>query len=404
MAADSSFALTSLVLSCAETIDYYGEICDNACPCEEKDGILTVSCENRGSSAFQKSALPARSQSTNSCCLETFESPLSQWVCQLHWGLRFASGEQCNPGHWDRASRAAGFKEDCIWTIINWNFCVMIPSLVWRAWSTYRSITITSVSLNPTPFGKLHLLQVLILNDNLLSSLPNNLFRFVPLTHLDLRGNRLKLLPYVGPLGIWIKSWSYNWRKTPGIGSCELISLVSLVRQHLLLALVGDVVCETPFLGLHGRDLDEVSKQELCPRNLFRTTDEAADAPSTTGYLHTTPAVEFRGHFFPLLFTNPLKPPKGTRQPVSFLQGAPTSRQPLQGPGLWQLMDPASPTRPNLRCLWSVPPRTLQPANLRSGPQRQLPGAQDQHAELQPKPYKPPRKCIWTENYTPWCV
>ena len=43
-----AFALTSLVLSCAETIDYYGEICDNACPCEEKDGILTVSCENRG--------------------------------------------------------------------------------------------------------------------------------------------------------------------------------------------------------------------------------------------------------------------------------------------------------------------------------------------------------------------
>uniref|UniRef100_A0ACB8FBE4 SLIT and NTRK-like protein 3 n=1 Tax=Sphaerodactylus townsendi TaxID=933632 RepID=A0ACB8FBE4_9SAUR len=49
-------------------------------------------------------------------------------------------------------------------------------------------------------FRNLSKLRVLILNDNLIPLLPTNLFKSVSLTHLDLRGNRLKVLSYRGML------------------------------------------------------------------------------------------------------------------------------------------------------------------------------------------------------------
>ncbi|EPY77834.1 SLIT and NTRK-like family, member 5 isoform 2-like protein [Camelus ferus] len=180
-----AFALTSLVLSCAETIDYYGEICDNACPCEEKDGILTD--------------------------IETGAFHGLRGLRRLH---------------------------------LNNNKLELL-----------RDDTFLGLE-------SLEYLQVLILNDNLLSSLPNNLFRFVPLTHLDLRGNRLKLLPYD-----WLDSISYS-------------------------ALVGDVVCETPF-RLHGRDLDEAPKGTRQP-NKPRVRPTSRQPSKDLGYGNYGPSIAYQ--------------------------------------------------------------------------------------------------------------
>ncbi len=46
--------------------------------------------------------------------------------------------------------------------------------------------------IDPSVFRDLSKLEVLILNDNLISALPINVFQNVPITHLDLRGNRIK--------------------------------------------------------------------------------------------------------------------------------------------------------------------------------------------------------------------
>uniref|UniRef100_A0A452VNA2 SLIT and NTRK like family member 5 n=1 Tax=Ursus maritimus TaxID=29073 RepID=A0A452VNA2_URSMA len=285
-----AFALTSLVLSCAETIDYYGEICDNACPCEEKDGILTVSCENRGIISLSEISPPRfpiyhlllSGNLLNRLYPNEFVNYTGASI--LHLGSNVIQDIETGAFHGLRGLRRLHLNNNKLELLRDDTF-LGLESL------EYLQVDYNYISvIEPNAFGKLHLLQVLILNDNLLSSLPNNLFRFVPLTHLDLRGNRLKLLPYVGLLQHMDKVVELQLEENPWNCSCELISLKDWLDSISYSALVGDVVCETPF-RLHGRDLDEVSKQELCPRKLISDYEMRPQTPlSTTGYLHTTPA------------------------------------------------------------------------------------------------------------------
>uniref|UniRef100_A0A8C9P1S9 SLIT and NTRK like family member 5 n=1 Tax=Spermophilus dauricus TaxID=99837 RepID=A0A8C9P1S9_SPEDA len=285
-----AFAVTSLVLSCAETIDYYGEICDNACPCEEKDGILTVSCENRGIISLSEISPPRfpiyhlllSGNLLNRLYPNEFVNYTGASI--LHLGSNVIQDIETGAFHGLRGLRRLHLNNNKLELLRDDTFLGLENLEYLQVDYNYISV------IEPNAFGKLHLLQVLILNDNLLSSLPNNLFRFVPLTHLDLRGNRLKLLPYVGLLQHMDKVVELQLEENPWNCSCELISLKDWLDSISYSALVGDVVCETPF-RLHGRDLDEVSKQELCPRKLISDYEMRPQTPlSTTGYLHTTPA------------------------------------------------------------------------------------------------------------------
>lgn len=110
----------------------------------------------------------------------------------------------------------------------------------------------------------LYKLRVLILNDNLIPALPAHLFRSVSLTHLDLRGNRLKSLAYSGTLEYIGRSlMELQLEENPWNCGCEAVQLQQWLSQIPYTAVVGDVTCEYPF-HLHGKDLREIPRKELC--------------------------------------------------------------------------------------------------------------------------------------------
>ncbi|XP_043925920.1 SLIT and NTRK-like protein 3 isoform X2 [Protopterus annectens] len=114
-------------------------------------------------------------------------------------------------------------------------------------------------------FRTLSKLKILILNDNLIPVLPTNLFRSVSLTHLDLRGNRLKILSYRGMLEYIGRSlMEIQLEENPWNCSCDILQLKNWLESIPYTALVGDITCETPF-HFHGKDLREIKRSKLCP-------------------------------------------------------------------------------------------------------------------------------------------
>lgn len=113
-------------------------------------------------------------------------------------------------------------------------------------------------------FNKLHKLKVLILNDNLVQALPDNIFRFVSLTHLDIRGNRIQKLPYLGVLEHIGRIVELQLDDNPWNCTCDLAPLKSWLENMPYNIFIGEAICETPS-DLYGRLLKETSKQELCP-------------------------------------------------------------------------------------------------------------------------------------------
>ncbi len=84
------------------------------------------------------------------------------------------------------------------------------------------------------------------------------------LTHLDLRGNRLKSLAYAGTLEYVGRSlMELQLEENPWNCGCEAVQLQQWLGQIPYTAVVGDVTCEYPF-HLHGKDLREIPRKELC--------------------------------------------------------------------------------------------------------------------------------------------
>ncbi|XP_061581988.1 SLIT and NTRK-like protein 4 [Cololabis saira] len=113
-------------------------------------------------------------------------------------------------------------------------------------------------------FNKLHKLKVLILNDNLIQALPDNIFRFASLTHLDIRGNRIQKLPYLGVLEHIGRIVELQLDDNPWNCTCDLASLKAWLENMPYNIFIGEAICETPS-DLYGRLLKETNKQELCP-------------------------------------------------------------------------------------------------------------------------------------------
>uniref|UniRef100_A0A8D2KT00 SLIT and NTRK like family member 5 n=1 Tax=Varanus komodoensis TaxID=61221 RepID=A0A8D2KT00_VARKO len=354
------FRVWVLILSLQKEcyIEYYGEICDNKCPCEEKDGILTVSCENRGIIHLSEISPPKFSiyhlllsgNLLNRLYPNQFVNYSGASI--LHLGGNDIQDIETGAFHGLKGLRRLHLNNNKLEVLRDDTF-MGLESL------EYLQVDYNYVSaIEPNTFSQLHLLQVLILNDNLLASLPNNLFRFVPLTHLDLRGNRLKLLPYLGLLQHMDKVVELQLEDNPWNCSCELIALKDWLDSISYSALVGDVVCETPF-RLHGRDLDEVSKQELCPRRLISDYEMRPQTPlSTTGYFHTTPDLGYSNYGPSIAYQ--------TKSPV-----------PLECPTACTCNLQISDLGLNVNCQ-----------------ERKI----ESIAELQPKPYNP-KKMYLTENY-----
>ncbi|XP_023648847.1 SLIT and NTRK-like protein 1 [Paramormyrops kingsleyae] len=132
--------------------------------------------------------------------------------------------------------------------------------------------------IEPTVFRDLNKLEVLILNDNLISTLPISVFQNVPITHLDLRGNRIKTLPYEGVLEQIPGIAEVLLEDNPWDCNCDLIPLKEWLENIPRNALIGRVVCEAP-TRLQGNDLNETSEMDLCPSTF--EVDSSLAAPPT---------------------------------------------------------------------------------------------------------------------------
>ncbi|XP_076579294.1 SLIT and NTRK-like protein 5 [Chaetodon auriga] len=313
-----------------EMYDNYGEICRNLCTCEEKEGILTVSCENRGIIRLTEVS-PVHFSMYHLLLTGNLLKKLSvndfinyTGVTILHLGNNDISEIESGAFNGLQGLKRLHLNNNKIEVLRDDTFAGL-ESLEYLQ-IDYNYIT----NIEPNALSKLHQLTVMILNDNLLSAMPPNIFRNVPLTHLDLRGNRLKMFPYIGLLEHMDKVVELQLEENPWNCSCELIALKAWLESIAYTALVGEVVCETPF-RLHGRDLDEVSKQELCPRRPLEDTVRPAPPSSTNGYYQTTPAAVTASATSSAVFRSSSRPTKGTRQ-FNRTRLKPTSRIPGGNP------------------------------------------------------------------------
>ncbi|XP_041051704.1 SLIT and NTRK-like protein 2 [Carcharodon carcharias] len=260
----SVFVLTALCSkSPSESRKIAKDICKNRCACEERENVLNINCEKKG---FTKvswlqpphnriyqlflngnslSKLPPNGfiNFTNTITLHLGSNGLQDIRNGAFHGLATLKSLHLNN------NRLEVLREDTF---------LGLESLEYLQ-ADYNYIT----SIEAGTFSKLNKLKVLILNDNLLPVLPNNVFRFVLLTHLDLRGNRFKKLPFTGVLEHIGGIMEIQLEENPWNCTCDLVPLKGWLDT--ISYLVNDMVCETPF-RLHGKDVIQLNKQDICPR------------------------------------------------------------------------------------------------------------------------------------------
>ncbi|GCC26194.1 SLIT and NTRK-like protein 2 [Chiloscyllium punctatum] len=239
------------------------ELCRSRCVCEERDSVLNVNCEARGFTRVSGLQPPQHRLyqlflNGNSLtklpanCFTNFSQAVT-----LHLGSNglqeirngaFQGLTLLKSLHLDN-NRLEVLREDTFLGLVSLEYLQ----------ADYNYIS----SIEPGAFNRMHKLKILILNDNLLPNLPGNIFRFVLLTHLDLRGNRLRKLPFSGVLEHIGGIAEIQLEENPWNCSCELLPLKSWLDSSSLQG--GELACESPF-RLHGRLLAQLSRQDICPR------------------------------------------------------------------------------------------------------------------------------------------
>ncbi|KAG1927397.1 SLIT and NTRK-like protein [Pimephales promelas] len=374
-----------------EMFDIYGDICGGLCVCEEREGVFTASCENRGISSLAE-VMPLHFTAYHLLLTGNLLKKVSlndfvqyEGLSILHLGNNEISEFEGGAFNGLQGLKRLHLNNNKIEALKDDTF-LGLDSL------EYLQIDYNYIShVEPKAVSVLRHLEVLILNDNLLSALPLNLFQFVPLTHLDLRGNQLRVLPYGGLLEHLSRLVELQLEDNPWNCSCELIPLKAWLESISYTALVGDVVCETPF-RLHGRDLDEISKQELCPLRAIAEYDVRAE-PAHGGEIlyRTTPATSAPG----FASSTVLRATKTSRPPGK-LRVKPTARSTSKpqnhGPMLaFQTKSPVPLDCPNAcSCNLQISDLGLN-VNCQ---ERQIESISD----LDPKPYNP-KKMYLTGNY-----
>ncbi|XP_078078872.1 SLIT and NTRK-like protein 5 [Mustelus asterias] len=392
-----AIAFASFVLSRAESIEGYGEICESLCSCQEKDEVLVVGCESSQIISLLQLSPPRypvyQLFLTGNLLSRLYPNEFLNFsgVSILHLGGNEIQEIEAGAFNGLRATRRLHLNNNKLEGLREDTFAGLESLEYLQVDYNYIS------SIEAGSLSKLHTLQVLILNDNLLSSLPGNLFKHVPLTHLDLRGNRLKMLPYAGLLEHMERVVELQLEDNPWNCTCELIALKAWLESISYTALVGEVVCETPF-RLHGRDLDEVAKQELCPRRGSLDSDWKPPPPlSTHGYFYTSAAPATS-----ILTSSPVsrfapRAPKGTRLPKA-PRARPTSKSPSPKEGFnygpifaYQTKPPVPLVCPR-QCTCNM---QISDIGLNVNCQeRKI----ERISELEPKPYNP-KKMYLTGNY-----
>ncbi|XP_062856260.1 SLIT and NTRK-like protein 2 [Trichomycterus rosablanca] len=291
------------------------DICRSRCPCEEKENALSINCENKGFTSVSSFQAPQNKMSQlflNSNFLTRLN--VNEFVnygnvTSLHLGNNGLQEIKTGAFYGLKNLKRLHLNNNNL-EIIKEDTFSGLESLEYLQ-ADYNYIS----AIEAGAFNKLNKLKVLILNDNLLLSLPNNIFRFVMLTHLDLRGNRLKTLPFAGVLEHIGGIMEIQLEENPWNCTCDLLPLKAWLDT--IAVFVGDVVCETPF-RLHGKDVTQLIKQDLCPRRTVPVADSSPRAmqPPPPDPQHRVPVPTLRTHFSPTRAPKASRPPRMRNRPT----------------------------------------------------------------------------------------
>uniref|UniRef100_A0A3B5KXY7 Uncharacterized protein n=1 Tax=Xiphophorus couchianus TaxID=32473 RepID=A0A3B5KXY7_9TELE len=358
------------------------DICKTRCDCEERENVLNINCENKGFTTV--SQLQAPPNKVSQLFLNAnFLSRLSANefvsygnVTSLHLGINGLQEIQTGAFNGLRFLKRLHLNNNKLEVIKEDTFAGLESLEYLQADYNYIS------TIEPGAFSKLNKLKVLILNDNLLLALPPNIFRFVLLTHLDLRGNRLKMLPFAGVLEHIGGIMEIQLEENPWNCTCDLIPLKSWLDT--ISVFVGDIVCETPF-RLHGQDITQLIKQDLCPR---RNAGERAQSASDSHFQGAPHPTYHAGVVTPTRSPKASRPPKMRYRPTPRLSKDKHVFGPIM---VYQTRSPVPMLCPSVCVCTSQNPDSGLNINCQ---ERKLQNI----SELNPKPTYP-RKLHLTGNY-----
>ncbi|KAG5262153.1 hypothetical protein AALO_G00292790 [Alosa alosa] len=262
-----------------------GGSCGSLCSCEERDGVLYMNCEKRNISRISQikvpSTLPFHLNLYRNDLVELQAEDMDNFKNAITLHLGGNSIQELEPG----VFAALGSLKKLH---INSNFLVMLREDTFQGLVNLEYLQADTNSIQvvePGAFSKLVRLKVLILNDNAIEFLPANIFRFVPLTHLDLRGNRLQTLPYVGFLEHIGRIMELLLEDNDWVCDCEILYLKIWIENMRSQSSIGEVVCSNP-LHLRGNILTKVKRDVLCPSH----ADINLEEPSKSLDMVVTPS------------------------------------------------------------------------------------------------------------------
>lgn len=269
----------------SEASSSVSESCDSLCSCEGKDGILYLNCEQRNISKISQIKIPAGVPFH----LNLYKNDLVELRAEEMEGLKHAlslhigenSIQELEPGVF---SSLGSLKK----LHINSNFLVTLKEDTFQGLVNLEFLQADTNFIRviePGAFNKLIRLKVLILNDNSIEFLPNNIFRFVPLTHLDLRGNKLQTLPYVGFLEHIGRIMELLLEDNDFVCDCDILHLKIWMENMRAQSAISDVVCSRPH-HLKGIILAKVKRDVLCPSH----ADINLEEPSKSLDMVVTPS------------------------------------------------------------------------------------------------------------------
>ncbi|XP_034031468.1 SLIT and NTRK-like protein 6 [Thalassophryne amazonica] len=276
---------TSQDIHPSEASSSISESCDSLCSCERKDNVLYLNCEQRNISKISQirvpQGVPFHLNLYNNLLVELRAEEMEGFKNALSLHLGSNSIQELEPGVFSTLSSLKKLH-------INSNFLVTLKEDTFQGLVNLEFLQADTNFIRviePGAFNKLIRLKVLILNDNSIEFLPSNIFRFVPLTHLDLRGNKLQTLPFVGFLEHIGRIMELLLEDNVWVCDCDILHLKIWMENMRAQSAIGDVVCNSP-AHLKGTILAKVKRDVLCPSH----ADINLEEPSKSLDMVVTPS------------------------------------------------------------------------------------------------------------------
>ncbi|XP_053563821.1 SLIT and NTRK-like protein 6 [Bombina bombina] len=237
--------------------------CTTVCSCDEKDGTLFANCEEKNIRRlfdinlpfFQYLDLNLLNNGLQKLRINEF-SNFSNLI-SLHLG--FNNIADIEPGAFNNLAILKKLH-------INYNSLEILREYTFMGLENLEFLQADNnfiTTIEPNTFSKLTKLKVLILNDNAIDSLPANIFRFVPLTHLDLRGNQLQSLSYIGFLEHIGRIIEFQLEDNRWDCNCNILQLKTWIDSMPRHSSISDIVCYSPS-SLQGTLLRRLKNEMIC--------------------------------------------------------------------------------------------------------------------------------------------